>query len=737
MANHAVDVELFYDSVWNSAPSYSRDGIALSRGAPGEGQDTPPSSSNLTLDNRDGKYNPRNPNSTLFGLAGRNTPMRVTMDGSVRSTTEISSWAPRRSIDRNSTSLHDRGDAWTEIGGGGLLRRIQAGKTPLKSPIYRAVLRSSPAVAAWWPLEAGDGQATTSTPSGLSGGSPMIAEPASAGTHRLSGVVGGTAVGPPGAAGAIDLSGGGQLRTTVTGLTSTHDAWRFEMSFQFTEPVDALESGQIVRITTNLGTLYGVFCIADLGIEFVFEASDADTNVGETTSLILDDGAWHHLKIEVNENGSNSDYLITVDGSVIFNDVASGIAYALPTEIVISPTGDVDTASQAILWTAATQGALPDADYGYDAFTGYAGETAGERFLRIGVEEDLNTIVVGDETDTQAMGAQPTDTLVNILRECVKTDDGLMYEPRDELGIVMRTGRDLLNQSVAMTISYTDQIIAPELRYVIDDQQTRNDVTVERRGGGSARAVQETGPLNVQNPVDDPDGVGRYDVKVDVNTETDDVLAGLATWHLHKGTVDEPRYPQVTIDLDAENASSSVITSVNALEIGNIVQITDLPTDWSSEDALLLVVGIRESSPSGAGDYRRKVTLVTVPASPYEVSDVGDDNGSVNLRGQAIDTDNSTLNTGINAFTGTLSVASTGGTLWTTSSTDWSTTDHGTSIYGGGLFIIIGGEVMRVTNITGASSPQTFTVVRSINGIVKSHLAGAPVHVRFPAVVAP
>ena len=34
---------------------------------------------------------------------------------------------------------------------------------------------------------------------------------------------------------------------------------------------------------------------------------------------------------------------------------------------------------------------------------------------------------------------------------------------------------------------------------------------------------------------------------------------------------------------------------------------------------------------------------------------------------------------------------------------------------------------MTVTNITGSSSPQTFTVTRSVNGVVKAQSAGVAV----------
>jgi hypothetical protein len=53
--------------------------------------------------------------------------------------------------------------------------------------------------------------------------------------------------------------------------------------------------------------------------------------------------------------------------------------------------------------------------------------------------------------------------------------------------------------------------------------------------------------------------------------------------------------------------------------------------------------------------------------------------------------------------------------LWTTAAADFP------------FDIAIDGERITVTNITGASSPQTFTVQRAINGVTKAHPAGTPV----------
>ena len=43
---------------------------------------------------------------------------------------------------------------------------------------------------------------------------------------------------------------------------------------------------------------------------------------------------------------------------------------------------------------------------------------------------------------------------------------------------------------------------------------------------------------------------------------------------------------------------------------------------------------------------------------------------------------------------------------------------------------------MTVTDITGTSSPQTFTVTRSVNGVVKAQASGADVRLWFPPILA-
>lgn len=78
-------IELMLAGVWTdvSADVYVRDVKAIDVGRQDMGARTDPGKLTLTFNNRDGKYSPRNPMSPLWGLIGPNTPVRVSVPGTV------------------------------------------------------------------------------------------------------------------------------------------------------------------------------------------------------------------------------------------------------------------------------------------------------------------------------------------------------------------------------------------------------------------------------------------------------------------------------------------------------------------------------------------------------------------------------------------------------------------------------------------------------------------------------
>lgn len=432
-----VTVEIFYDGAWHdiSADVRDRGKVRLSRGIRNEGYRADPAELTLQINNGRSRVNPdivgryshRNPSSDLYGKIGRNTPIRVTASiaghASVRGVLEVVRWPTRWDTSGN--------DVWVSVTAAGILRRLGTPGSSLASPMSRYISASAP--IAWWPLETGDGRATVSSPSGLDGGRPLRAEPASAGSHRLSGTVGGATVGPPGAAGAIDVSGGGQLRAP---LPAAPGAQRVELAVLFADPVGELDSGQIVRLhAAGTDTVYGLYAGVVAGAELAFDGSDTNSFASAEASVIVDDGAWHHVRIDLS-GATSTTYTVAVDGQVVMSGTLSGVSFSPLTEIVVSPTGDVGAVAQVAVWA----GSLPDAAASYAAYTGHAGEPAGRRAQRLCIEAGVDLVMVGDPDQTIRMGPQGSGTLLDLLDECAAAEAGgvvapILTEQRETLGL--------------------------------------------------------------------------------------------------------------------------------------------------------------------------------------------------------------------------------------------------------------------------------------------------------------
>jgi hypothetical protein len=152
-----VTVELFYSAAWQdiTAYTYTRDDVQISRGAPDEAAHADPSELALTLNNRDGRFSPRNPRSPLFGLIGRNTPIRVTVEGSVRFVGEVSEWPPLWNVGGF--------DVWVPLRAAGISRRLGQGQDVLSSPLFHFYDAYNSTLVAYLPLEDGPDSALGSS----------------------------------------------------------------------------------------------------------------------------------------------------------------------------------------------------------------------------------------------------------------------------------------------------------------------------------------------------------------------------------------------------------------------------------------------------------------------------------------------------------------------------------------------------------------------------------------------
>lgn len=707
MAEHDVTGELFYGGVWNDVTTdlLVKESLTTSRGL-ADNLEPIPGDIRGALLNTGGKYNPANPASVLYDSIGLNTPFRLTVDGDVQ-TGEMAEWRPSRPL---------AGTSRAGFTAAGVLRRLGQGETPLRPALARVLDATPP--AAWWPLD--DPAGAPSARSAIAGIGPLSfddavrpgvvdADEQLGGGKRPQFFAGGTVF-----SGVMTSPGLGSA-TTAGGFVL--DMWVYVGSGELTADTGYLYfTGS--TLTSGRFRLLSIFGAPDDPIGFNFDLRSSASTV--SVFAFIPKNQWVGVRMVAYQSGGNINMEFHTTEGASDTDTMAGQTLGRLDVVQLGAydddaTNTVETLaySDVVVWDTLTP---PDT---LAASNGWIGETAADRFERLCEEEGIPAVVVGTAADSQPMGAQPPDTLTEILMECVRTDAAMMYATRDEVGLTFRCGRSLYGQDPALTLSMTAEQVAPPVDPIVGDQLVRNDVTAKSSStGAQARVVVEDGPLSVQAP---PDGVGRYDTQWNVNPADDGTLEAHAGWHANRGTYAGIRYRTVTVDMDAAGVDGALTAAVAALDIGDAVLLTDIDPEDTPDDFVGLVIRIEQA----IRPDRRMVTLVLVPAGPYEAGIVGTSAGSVDVRGQRINSGVAVLAAGVTASATAWSVSTAGGVRLTTTAAAWNT-----GLNGGGMFLRVGGEVVRVTSITGASSPQTVNVVRSVNGVSKAHTAGTRVQVR-------
>lgn len=440
------------------------------------------------------------------------------------------------------------------------------------------------------------------------------------------------------------------------------------------------------------------------------------TDFGNTAALdAMTDGLLHHVRFQLTVSGADVLYNLYMDGVSVLSGTRASYNLRKTHEITITYDRQTSENLTALGHVAVyeTVANIPDLATVVNLVQGYAGETAGRRLERLTVEAGYTFASTGDLDATMPMGVQFEDYYSNQIAEIETTEAGIVADPRDQLALWLRTRASLYNQDPIATLDYNQGHIAPPFDPTDDDQLTTNDVFAQRREGGSFQATKDTGALSVLPP---PNGVGRYKNEIQVNCQTDDMLPAIAGWYLALGTVDEARYARVTVRMHDPNIASNA-TLTDALltaGVGDKLRLTNLDAFGVYDDVDVLIVGYGDALLPDSLD----ITYICVPASPYEVLEMDRTESRIDP-GEG----GTTLNASVTTTATTMSLASTG-FLWTTSGADMP------------IPAMVGGEEISITAISGAASPQTATVVRSINGIVKAHAAGEAVELKVPGLIA-
>jgi hypothetical protein len=596
--------------------------VTITRGRPDETSQVQPSTCTMQINNRDGRFSPRNPVGPYYGQIGRNTPIRVSrMQNGVRRYRfygEVPAWPTTWDISGN--------DVWAPITAAGILRRLNQGTPPAFS-VLRHGIPTDPSMVAYWPCE--DGSSAISLASGLAGGTAMA--------------VSGT-LNPAAFSGFFSSSPIPTFKTdTWTGTVPAYtDVGSGRVSFIIYAPAATLtDATRIISIATG-GSVSRIDVLYRTGGHLQMKVYDTTGAVVEDTGTPADFGGIDNgfTRITVNWDphvgGGTSlsfgEYVLGQLGAINLGTYTLTQTVSGVQTVILSPDGTLTGASLGHVWVQAVSTEKLDV---LSWLPAYSGEAPTDRFQRLCGEQGVGGVLVNPGeigTDTVSMGYQLPDTFPNLMQQCADTDLSLLFEPRDQLALALRTRLSLYNQAARLALDYAQNQLSGPLDPVDDDLFTRNDVTVQRVGGSSNRQELTSGTLSTQAP---PAGVGDYATSVSISLGSDGQLPDQAGWRLHLGTVDEPRYPHLSLNLRSTEITSNLDlwNACLTVDVGDRVTVANPPA-WMPPDQITQIVqGYSES----LGVFEHDMVLNLSPEDPYHVGVVGD---AVLSRA---DTDGSTL----------------------------------------------------------------------------------------------
>lgn len=601
----------------------------------------------------------------------------------------------------------------------GTLQQIGQGSDPLLSPIRRTMIGTAPGdyvADFYWPGE--DAAGSLSMASAISGIGPVMVS------------------GPPAFASDTTLLGSDPLPAFAVGqgAQATLPAYapgdKFAVAWWMKVEAEPAAAVTLARMTTS-GTIATWSVTLEPGspseLHIIGRDAGGTTVVDESAAM---DGVFNALCTEGNFYGNWFSYSLEVY-SIVF-DLGMGFSvYSIEPPFAASSLSAATFASLSTSVLAHTPGNLKTwrqpghialsmghlavhADTAFDfevgnfynakAQLGWAGEEAADRFARLCTEQGIAYEVLGSSSVT--MGAQRKDTLGANLQDCEDADHGLLHDGGLAGAVVYVCSDYLINQGVALTVP--KDALADGLTPIWDNLLTANDVTSSRPGGASARVTDEDHIAKVGR---------RWPRSPSANVETDEQVADDAGWTVRTGTAEGPRYDAIEIT-GHSTSGAAIADDLAALTVGNRIAVDSGSISSQHPPGGLdqLIVGAEEF----LDRYEWTIAPVTLPYAPYIVGVLAETTGDTDPYLGWLAADSCDLHASVNESAISWQVNSV--PLWSTTADDFPTQ------------VVIGGEPVTVTAVTGGSNPQTWTVARSTT-LAKDHTAGDDIELVHPIIL--
>lgn len=709
--------------------------ITITVGSPDEspGQQTQASQMTCTLDNRSGAYS-LGGQSTLWPNVKRGVPVRVRV-----STNSGSSWTVKY---QGSAVSWQPG--WDEAGrfatvlltASGPLRQLNQGSLTSTSPLSYNIARGVPASAlvGHWPMEDGSAASTAAS---------LVTNTAAFSKDAQSGIGSNpNGTGTPTFAGYTDFVGTASGMTVPAScfLTAAVGSHTVTGSYQ----ASFLIGGCTPNTSGNWNQYVELYFSGKTLVLMSFSTSGVDLNLtngpgssGITTYLTLKNGSGVTLNFGANpafvtitakQNGANIDLglygqtITAAGGAATLWSATTSISGTLGTLTKVglqafNPAGSGMTGASfgQMMITNTIDASISAGVYGLSA-VGYGGEAVTTRLARLAATLNIPVTVLTDtavETSTNPLdtvASQPTDTLTNILRECEATGQGLLLDGLNN-GLTYVTRQLRESQQPALTLDASAGGLALDFEPIDDDQNTVNQFGVTSRNASSGSYTDVSGPLGAN-------ALGVYSSSVTINPDDDTKLPYYAQWMVHLGTATGYRYPTISFALEWQPSKITAWLACIPSSRMDITNIRSLRTQHPDGTIRQVLAGWEETITAHSWHVRAN-------CSPWlwNVGTMAAATGTTVDTVMRRDTDGSAVNTAAAAGATSLSVARTNASypLWTTAADDFP------------LTLDVAGMPCTVTAISGAASPQTFTIAAP--GLPKAVAVGDPVTLWNPPVL--
>lgn len=594
-------VELFLNGVWVDITAFVRvaEGIQIRRGRQDWSQSPTFATCDLTVDNRDGRFAPRNAAGAFYPYLVRNTPLRVSVyDDS--GTAQVRFWGDVAEFPVD--VIASGADIVTRIQGCGLRRRL-ARSGVLQSP-YRIAAGGLGSLVGYWSMETGTG--ATGFGSAVTANTKALTVRNTVNAASSSDF----------AATSLDLPELVGDQASVQGFVPGYALTAAGQEVRMLLECDTTTAGQGVDIVVAFTS--GDYIVAEYipvanTLQVVYKSADGTTigNAGPTS--MVGNSPW------------STPSLISVESQQSGADIAFGLAWQnigpAASFTPLSATAAATTLTAVKSVTVRNGGADVTTVVGHitventktsiftfrDVITGYAGETAATRALRLataaGVTCSIGAAAPG--ITSELMGPQTEDTFLDLFDETAFVDGGISTESVGARSLTWWPRSAMYSKAPKLVVAVSK---LDDIQTTDDDQTTENDVTATRVNGGVSNYMVTTGNLSTA-------AIGDYASTYDLNVFTDDQLTYQAQWRAAVGTVDEPR--RSNVGFDALRLTSSDRTTLVSCREGDRFSLTGAAALLAPTAAGVIetqILGWTETITDTAWHF----DINTRPGSPYE-----------------------------------------------------------------------------------------------------------------------